>query len=59
MVVSPGAATCLPKASAEVRIRSIEPVEIMNVETHGLPPNTDFDFFVIQTPNAPFGVSWY
>jgi len=25
----------------------------------GLPANTDFDFFVIQTPNAPFGVSWY
>ena len=25
----------------------------------GLPPNTDFDFFVIQVPNAPFGLSWY
>src|SRR5262245_31848298 len=25
----------------------------------GLPANTDFDLFVIQTPNAPFGVSWY
>jgi hypothetical protein len=25
----------------------------------GLPPNTGFDFFVIQVPNAPFGVSWY
>src|SRR5262249_49687409 len=24
-----------------------------------LPPRTDFDFFVIQVPNAPFGVSWY
>src|SRR5262249_3292672 len=59
MMVSPGAATCLPHANAEVRIRSIGPVEIMNVEVHGLPRNTDFDFFVIQTPNTPFGVSWY
>jgi hypothetical protein len=25
----------------------------------GLPRNTDFDFFVIQVPNAPFGLSWY
>ena len=25
----------------------------------GLPPNTGFDFFVIQVPNAPFGLSWY
>jgi hypothetical protein len=25
----------------------------------GLPPNTGFDFFLIQLPNAPFGVSWY
>jgi hypothetical protein len=24
-----------------------------------LPPNTDFDFFVIQVPNTPFGLSWY
>jgi hypothetical protein len=31
----------------------------MNVEVEGLPPNTDFDFFVIQVPNAPFGLSWY
>ncbi|MBV9488461.1 MAG: hypothetical protein JO069_01890, partial [Verrucomicrobia bacterium] len=23
------------------------------------PPNTDFDFFVIQVPNLPFGLSWY
>jgi hypothetical protein len=25
----------------------------------GLPPNTAFDFFVIQVPKAPFGLSWY
>ncbi len=25
----------------------------------GLPANTDFDFFSIQIPVAPFGLSWY
>ena len=24
-----------------------------------MPPNTDFDFFVIQVPKAPFGLAWY
>lgn len=59
MVVSAGAKTCLPHASAEVTIRPVGPVEIMSVEVSGLPPNTDFDFFVIQVPKAPFGLSWY
>ena len=31
----------------------------MSVTVWGLPPNTDFDFFVIQVPKAPFGLSWY
>ncbi len=31
----------------------------MTVNVSGLPPNTDFDFFVIQQPNAPFGMAWY
>jgi hypothetical protein len=52
-------ANCLPKAKAEVKIHSIGPVEIMDVEAEGLPPKTEFDFFVIQLPNNPFGVSWY
>jgi hypothetical protein len=34
-------------------------VEIMKVKVWGLPPNTDFDLFVIQVPNKPFGLSWY
>jgi hypothetical protein len=59
MQVSGGARACLPNASADVRIRSLGPVEVMDVEVHGLPPQTDFDFFVIQVPTAPFGVSWY
>jgi hypothetical protein len=31
----------------------------MDVSVQGLPANTDFDFFVIQVPKAPFGVAWY
>ena len=59
MVVSGGASACLPKASARVTIHSTGPVEIMHVLVTGLPPKTDFDFFVIQVPEAPFGMAWY
>src|SRR5262245_40002401 len=59
MVVSPGAKACLPNAQAEVRVISSGTAEDMYIEANGLPPNTDFDFFVIQVPNAPFGLSWY
>jgi hypothetical protein len=31
----------------------------VTVRVEGLPPNTEFDLFVIQLPNAPFGLSWY
>ena len=41
-------ANCLPKAKAEVKITSIGPVEIMDVEASGLAPKTEFDFFVTQ-----------
>ena len=59
MVVSGGAKACLPNATASVRITPAGPVETMDVTVQGLPPNTDFDFFVIQVPKSPFGVSWY
>jgi hypothetical protein len=59
MVVSAGAKTCLSKAAALVRVRPAGPVDIMDVTVEGLPANTDFDFFVIQVPKAPFGVAWY
>src|SRR5215813_877571 len=52
-------ATCLLHARGQVRVRSVGPVEEMDVEVSGLPPNTDFDFFVIQVPKAPFGLAWY
>jgi hypothetical protein len=52
-------ANCLQDASADVSITSLGPVERMKVKVQGLPPNTEFDFFVIQVPNAPFGLAWY
>ena len=59
MVVSQVAGNCLPDASAQVSIQSSGPAEDLFISAAGLPPNTDFDFFVIQVPNAPFGLSWY
>ena len=52
-------ANCLIGASAQVNVTSQGPVETLRVNAANLPRNTDFDFFVIQVPNAPFGVSWY
>src|SRR4030081_3323695 len=59
MQVSAGAKTCLPHATAGVGIESQGPVEVMTVDATGLPPETNFDFFVIQVQNKPFGVAWY
>ncbi|MEA2303599.1 MAG: hypothetical protein QOH43_879 [Solirubrobacteraceae bacterium] len=61
MVRSAAAANagCVPDARASVEIQSKGPVEKMRVRVKGLPKNTNFDFFVIQVPNAPFGLSWY
>src|SRR6478735_12617999 len=59
MPVSAGAATCLPNAKAHVIITPNGATENMHVRATGLPPNTDFDLFVIQVPTAPFGFSWY
>ena len=61
MVRSAGAvaANCIPNANAAVRVASLGPVEAMTVDIGGLPPNTEFDLFVIQNPDAPFGMAWY
>jgi hypothetical protein len=55
----PVTAVALKNAHGRVKIESVGPVEIMDVVVWGLPPNTDFDFFVIQVPNKPFGLTWY
>jgi hypothetical protein len=53
------ARACVPDATGAVSIESLEGVERMIVIIDGLPANTEFDLFVIQLPDAPFGVSWY
>jgi len=59
MIVSAGGAVCAPYAHGSVTITPAGPVEYMDVNVSGLPPNTEFDFFVIQLPTAPFGMAWY
>ena len=62
MVRSAGASalpSCIPDAKGRVTINSLGNVEVMHMEVSGLPPKTEFDAFVIQLPNPPFGLSWY
>jgi hypothetical protein len=53
------AGKCLTAGSASVTVKSLGEFEIMSIAASGLPPNAGFDVFVIQVPNAPFGLSWY
>jgi hypothetical protein len=50
---------CAVDAKARVTINSLGPVEVMHVEATGLPPNAEFDLFITQLANAPFGMAWY
>ena len=56
---SPGIKSCLPHARGEVSVVPGTLNDLMAAEIHGMPANSDFDLFVIQRPNKPFGVSWY
>lgn len=59
MVVSGGAAACLPNAGATVQVVAGDEADNMYIAATGLPPNTTFDFFITQVPKAPFGLAWY
>jgi len=59
MAVSAAAAGCLPNAQGHVTVRQAGANQRMQVSVNGLPPNTEFAFFVLQVPTAPFAVSWY
>jgi hypothetical protein len=59
MTVSAGASTCLPNAHATVIDHTFGKFENLEVFVKGLPPNTGFDLFSIEVPNAPFGLAWY
>ena len=52
-------AGCLAQATADVTIRSLGSVEVMDVSVRGLPPQTGFNLFALQLPNAPFGFGSY
>lgn len=51
---------CLAGASAAVAIHTVGANQHMTISLN-VPqaPNTEFTVFVLQVPNAPFGVSWY
>jgi hypothetical protein len=51
--------TCAPYAQGKVKVTTLGDVEVMDVNVSGLPRNVEFDLFVIQVPNFPFGMSWY
>jgi hypothetical protein len=62
MVVSQAAKNCLPNAQAQIQIRTSDTSDTaddLSITAAGLPSNAEFDLFVIQVPNAPFGLSWY
>ena len=59
MVVSAAGKACLPDATGTVTITPGVQAETMDVSVQGLAPETEFEFFVIQVPKAPFGVAWY
>jgi hypothetical protein len=50
---------CLQNARANVNIRTVGGIQVMDVALSGMPKNNAFALFVLQKPNAPFGVSWY
>ncbi|MFL6122309.1 hypothetical protein [Actinophytocola sp.] len=52
-------ANCLPAAAATVRVVSHGQNETLTLKASGLPALTEFDLFILQLPNAPFGLSWY
>jgi hypothetical protein len=51
---------CLEGARAHVNvITTATDQQIMDVTVNHAPANTEFELFVTQQPNAPFGISWY
>src|SRR5215207_8189297 len=51
---------CLKGAKANVDVRTTATdQQIMDVSVNHAPKNTEFELFVTQQPNSPFGVSWY
>jgi hypothetical protein len=51
---------CLEGARAHVDIRTTATdQQVLDVTVNHAPKNTEFELFVTQQPNSPFGISWY
>jgi hypothetical protein len=51
---------CLEGAKANVDVHTTATdQQILDVTVNHAPKNTEFELFVTQQPNSPFGVSWY
>jgi hypothetical protein len=51
---------CLEGAKAHVDVRTTPTDnQIMDVTVNHAPKNTEFELFITQQPNSPFGISWY
>jgi len=51
---------CLEGARAHVDVLTTSTdQQIMDVTVNHAPKNTEFELFVTQQPNSPFGLSWY
>jgi hypothetical protein len=51
---------CLEGARAHVDVKTtVTDQQIMDVTVANAPKNTEFEVFVTQQANAPFGLSWY
>ncbi len=48
-----------PRHKAIVIDHTFGEFENLEVLVSNLPPNTGFDLFSIEVPNAPFGLAWY
>ena len=59
LIASPGIARCLQDARGQAWVTPNSRNDVMKVQLWGMPANSDFDLFVIQHADKPFGVSWY
>jgi len=51
---------CLKGAKAQVDVRTTATAQqVLDVTLKDAPKNTEFELFITQQPNKPFGISWY
>src|SRR5438477_6932612 len=51
--------SCLPEASARATVSTLGGIQTLHIEAKELPPHVTFTVFIIQVPEAPFGLAWY